>query len=230
MHRSNPLTPARFNIPVDTWSRFQILLVRKSSPMRPLRPDELPDLHRAEERPLANLVSLTDLSVSVFKKGKGGDPDLALGVFCEEQKQDLAVGDYAPGSDVPGSASIELQWERGLNRPLTLFCYTNKIRYTRSFEFRSYQDFARASLKVYVPAGGIEFDLDELGIIPPGYSGGPGLAIHGFTKRKCLKEDIYACFDVTLPATVNASEKVIRFSRFRPEPGIQGEPRSTGTR
>jgi hypothetical protein len=29
---------------------------------------------------------------------------------------------------------------------------------------------------------------------------------------------------------VNASEKVIRFSRLRPEPGIQGEPRSTGTR
>jgi hypothetical protein len=30
--------------------------------------------------------------------------------------------------------------------------------------------------------------------------------------------------------TVSAGEKVIRFSRFRPEPVIQREPRSTGTR
>jgi len=29
---------------------------------------------------------------------------------------------------------------------------------------------------------------------------------------------------------VNADEKVIRFSRSRPEPVIQREPRSTGTR
>jgi hypothetical protein len=35
---------------------------------------------------------------------------------------------------------------------------------------------------------------------------------------------------VLVALIVNASEKVIRFSRLRPEPGIQGEPRSTGTR
>jgi hypothetical protein len=33
-----------------------------------------------------------------------------------------------------------------------------------------------------------------------------------------------------LSIVVNAGEKVIRFSRSRPEPVIQREPRSTGTR
>src|SRR5260370_36628179 len=37
------------------------------------------------------------------------------------------------------------------------------------------------------------------------------------------------CKNVDALGDVNAGEKVIRFSRFRPEPVIQREPRSTGT-
>jgi len=49
-------------------------------------------------------------------------------------------------------------------------------------------------------------------------------------KKMTFKNAEVMIFVEIMLASVNAGEKVIRFSRSRPEPVIQREPRLTGTR
>jgi hypothetical protein len=53
----------------------------------------------------------------------------------------------------------------------------------------------------------------------------------GYTRFRTCQISTETVSQATVaPMSVNAGEKVIRFSRSRPEPVIQREPRSTGTR
>ncbi len=65
--------------------------------------------------------------------------------------------------------------------------------------------------------------------VPPRYVG-RHLTIKADASAVTIYDPYQAFFDTNVLIYVNAGEKVIRFSRFRPEPEIHREPRSTGTR